>query len=130
MKNWPLIFWEVFISMLILIACIFLALFSYYKHAHVLKEYAIWSICLISFFYYMSRGCKDVHIHHYTVAMILLSFSAYQNVFVTAIAGVVNGIMIEGGSFWGYDPIFLHEDSEDKIKALKALEKSQIKIEN
>jgi len=38
--------------------------------------------------------------------MIVLSFTGYQSAFVTAVCGIFNGIMIEGASFWGYDPVF------------------------
>ena len=40
--------------------------------------------------------------------MIVLSFCAYQDTFATVVCGIFNGIMIEGGSFYGWDPVFVH----------------------
>jgi hypothetical protein len=38
--------------------------------------------------------------------MIILSFLSYQDVFITFVSGYFNGVMIEGASNYGYDPIF------------------------
>jgi len=61
------------------------------------------------YFKYNAKRADDVHIHHYTVAWIVLSFTCYQNVFATVVSGIFNGVMIEGGSFYGWDPIFVHD---------------------
>ena len=67
----------------------------------------------------MSKGCVEVHIHHYTLMMIILSFICYQDAFATFISGTLNGVMIEGASHYGYDPIFIHK----KTEAIKQIEK-------
>ena len=54
----------------------------------------------------MNKIYNNTHVHHYTVAMIVLSITGYQHVFVTVIHGLFNGIMIEGASRWGYDPVW------------------------
>ena len=74
MKNWPPILWAVFGVLVIVVISICTIMFIYYKSAHVLTEYGIWGVLLPAWFYYMSRGCVEVHIHHYTLMMILLSF--------------------------------------------------------
>jgi hypothetical protein len=106
MKTWPIALWAVFLSMIAVIAAFLVIMTSHYRQANALREYAIWGVLLFAYFYVRSRFCDEVHIHHYTLMMILLSFTGYQSAFVTAVCGVFNGIMIEGASFWGYDPVF------------------------
>ena len=120
--------------MIALIGAFLVILTNHYRQANALREYAIWGVLLFAYFYIRSRSCDEVHIHHYTLSMIVLSFTGYQSAFVTAICGIFNGIMIEGASFWGYDPVFQHnkhpKPNPHKLKARKALDVSRIKIEN
>jgi hypothetical protein len=134
MKDWPAALWAVFLSMIALIGAFLVILINHYRQANVVREYAIWGVLLFAYFYIRSRSCDEVHIHHYTLSMIVLSFTGYQSAFVTAICGIFNGIMIEGASFWGYDPVFQHDKhpkpNPHKLQARKALDISRIKIEN
>lgn len=59
--------------------------------------------------------------------MIVISFTGYQSAFITAVCGIWNGIMIEGASFFGYDPIFENYGGQ---KPKQVLDVSRIKIEN
>jgi len=108
MKKWPAIYWAVAVAILALFISILCVISVHYKAANVQSYYIIWAILLSSWFYYKSRGCKEVHIHHYVIMMVLLSFTCYQDVFTTIISALFNGIMIEGASMYGYDPIFVH----------------------
>ena len=80
----------------------------------------------------MGRGCKNIHLHHYTLMMIILSFLCYQDVFTTFISGYFNGVMMEGAANYGYDPIFERgEKFDETIEEIKAeQENSKIKIDN
>ena len=133
MKNWPAVLWVVFAAIVVLFASILSIMFLHYRAAHVLTHYGIWAIIFKSWFFYMSRGCLEVHIHHYTLMMIILSFVCYQDAFTTLLSGILNGVMIEGASMYGYDPIFIHfhpceNDRRSIIK--KEQKKSETKIEN
>lgn len=77
MKDWSIALWAVFLSMITLIGAFLVILFSHYRSANVLREYAIWGVLLFSYFYVRSRFCDEVHIHHYTLSMIVLSFTGY-----------------------------------------------------
>ena len=69
MKNWPAILWAVFAALVVLIIAIFTVMFIHYKSAQQLMHYEIWVVALPSWFYYMSRDCVKVHVHHYTLMM-------------------------------------------------------------
>ncbi len=51
-----------------------------------------------------------------------MSFICYQSIFVTVVHAYFNGMMIEGGARWGYDPIW----ESDEIPS--GLEEEPLKI--
>lgn len=51
-----------------------------------------------------------MHIHHYCIGMFAMTFLCYQSAFITLAHSIFNGITIEGGSRWGYDPVFVKDD--------------------
>jgi len=77
MKTWPAALWAVFLSAVALIAAFLVILVGHYRQASVLRGYAIWGVLLFAYFYIRSRFCDHVHIHHYTLSMIVLSFTGY-----------------------------------------------------
>ena len=50
-----------------------------------------------------------LHVHHYTWAMMCLPLLSLQAGFATFLCGWINGVMIEGGARWGYDPIWIRK---------------------
>jgi hypothetical protein len=127
MKNWPPILWAVFVALLAFLGAYADVLLHLYKHLGIMKYYILWAIALASFFYYMGRHATDTHIHHYVLAMIVLSFTCYQNVFLTVVHAIFTGIMIEGASHYGYDPIWTYK----KHSAIEQEQRrSQIRYEN
>ena len=114
MKNWPWWMWVIFCGLILLILSIFSYLFYLYHTVGFLMIYlgllvvTIGSFALIT---YCLRQNYNLHIHHYVLGMIMITFSCYQNTFVTILHAIFNGIMIEGGSRWGYDPIWEKKDS-------------------
>jgi hypothetical protein len=138
----------IFVALLVIIKSILTNFFYDYEKAGKLTEYAVVAVCIVGYFVYNARKADDVHIHHYTIAWIILSFTGYQNIFATVVSGIFNGIMIEGGSFYGWDPIFVHykpkphphhdvvptkspfQKSESLAEIRKLSQKSMIKIEN
>jgi len=132
MKTWPAILWAVFVALIVGALALVAVMFVHYRAAHVLPQYAIWLIALPSWFYYKSRGCKNVHLHHYSLMMIILSFLSYQDAFTTLLSGYFNGVMIEGAANYGYDVIFEKgEKVDENLEEIKVeLRNSQVKIDN
>lgn len=46
------------------------------------------------------------HLHHYAICMTALTLLSYQHIGVIALHGTLTGIMIEGGSRWGYAAVW------------------------
>ena len=109
MKTWTSGQWIIFAGLIVLIYSILTNFFHDYSKAGKLTYYGIVAVVIVVYFVYKSKRADDVHIHHYTITMILLAFTGYQNIFATVVSGISNGIMIEGGSFYGWDPIFIHD---------------------
>jgi hypothetical protein len=106
MKTWPPILWIIFFALIAFLISLFAVIGKLYIAIHILKYYALWAVALTSYIVYRSKHASDTHIHHYTLGMIVLSFTCYQSTFTTVVAGIFNGVMIEGASRWGYDPIW------------------------
>lgn len=49
---------------------------------------------------------RQLHVHHWTLAIILSAYLCYQDYVVLALQGLLNGVMIEGIARWGLDPIW------------------------
>lgn len=113
MKNWPPVLWAIFAALIGFIIFIVIVLFKYYFQWDLQFRYPAWGFALAFFFWYKSRAASDVHIHHYVLAMLVLSFLGEQNWLVTATHGVFNGIMIEGASHYGYDPIWTYSQENE-----------------
>lgn len=48
----------------------------------------------------------ELHVHHWTISLILCCYLCHQNYIVLALHGLLNGIMIEGIARWGLDPVW------------------------
>jgi hypothetical protein len=121
MKNWPWWMWCIFVGLLLLIFSILAYLFFLYYTIGFLTIYLGLLVAVIGAFAgitFLLRKNYNLHFHHYVLGMFVMTFSCYQNAFVTVLHGIFNGIMIEGASRWGYDPIWekvsngLHEKSK------------------
>jgi len=67
------------------------------------------------------RKTHHLHLHHYTCGMLGLLLLGYQNWLFALMHGFANGAMIEGGSRWGYDPIWYR--NKPKTNAVAETEK-------
>lgn len=66
--------------------------------------YIGWALCIVA--YFLIRGISKAHIHHYVLALIIISLLGYQCYTMTLIQAVFCGVFIEGSSRWGLDPIW------------------------
>lgn len=106
MQKWDFALWVIFIVMIVMLLYIAIVVVSTYIRIGVLKYYIVWTIILLLLFGLRSIGAADVHFHHYVMAAFVVSFVCYQSVLLTAFHGIACGIMIEGGTRWGYDKIW------------------------
>ena len=55
---------------------------------------------------YLLRESHELHVHHTNIGMWAATMLGYQHPVITILHGLMNGVMIEGGARWGYDPIW------------------------
>lgn len=121
-KTWGKGLWILFLSLVAIILGIVFVVFRVYYEIGYLKWYALYAIWGIGFIYIKTRcekGKKKLHIHHYFWSAIIVTFLCYQSVFITFVAGFFNGVNLEGGANWGYDPIWLPLDEGQKLMTSK-----------
>lgn len=135
MKKWPMYMWVIFLGLLLLIGTIILYIFFLYSTIGFLTTYIyIFSgiISTFSLITYKLRNDYDFHFHHYTLGMVVMVLTCYQNGFVTVVHAVFNGLMISGAARWGYDPIWIKKGLEPAncIGDLARFEASRVREEN
>ena len=110
--------WLIFASVMILVGAILYLTLTNLASVGVLKYYALWGVLLVGFFYWNTKRLqaqnRHLHVHHYVVAMIVLSFLCYQSPFLTACHGFFSGMLVEGGARWGFDAIWEENDSKNE----------------
>ena len=110
MKEWPKILWVVFISIIVLGLGIFGYFIYAYIRAGVIFWYMGWCVLIALFFVLKTVILKKthyVHMHHYTVGMVVILTIGYQSIPAALVQAFCNGMMIEGGSRWGYDDVWV-----------------------
>ena len=110
MKTWPLTLWLIFLGLVLLFVTIAAyVLFLYYTIGY-LSAYLTLLSTFVSVFsgliYWYNLFGYTLHIHHWFLGAFMQVFMCYQNGFVTAVQAIFAGIMTEGASRWGYDPLF------------------------
>lgn len=83
-----------------------------------MEGYIIWAIVMFVVFSVITlvqnmRG-YEFHLHHWYVGAVMMTFIGYRTVALTLANGFFNGIMIEGGARWGFDPIWEKESLEGR----------------
>lgn len=112
MRNW-------FILAGIIILVYFSAydIIFYFNKSGVLKFYLIALFLLIAFFVAMISilGIEKVHLHHYVFAMVLIFFTCYPEKYIRMLNGIGTGMLLDGGSSFGWDPVFTFDLSKSQI---------------
>ena len=106
MKQFPWYLWLIFVLLIVSVVSFLVFAFIGYARAGVIWYYV--GVVILLPIYIIVITClfsntRDLHIHHYSIGMVILCFFGYQSWWVSFISGLSNGIMIEGGSRWGYD---------------------------
>lgn len=115
-KKWPKILFV--ISGVILILA--LAILGYMIYAYWISGmffyYLAWCFIIMAIFGLITccvRKTHKVHMHHYTVGMIVILTIGYQSIPAAIVHAFCNGMMIEGGSRWGYDPVWIRKHPQE-----------------
>lgn len=109
MKNWPWYLWALFVLLCSFLILNVVYLLRLYYASGVLPQYILFIIGIGLFFVIGNRiydKTRKLHIHHYVLGAIVTMLAGYQNYYVTTLAGIFAGIMIEGSCRWGFDPIW------------------------
>jgi hypothetical protein len=106
MASWPLSLWLLFDTLVVLLIVLTASVYFDYKRAGIAKRYLIFTSFTLIWFLTNSALNKIVHVHHYSIGMLAVAMLAHQSDKVTVLHGLANGVMIEGASRWGYDPIW------------------------
>ena len=51
-------------------------------------------------------GIDNFHLHHYVLGQMLIFFTCYQEHYIIFLNGIGTGIMLDGGSSFGWDPVY------------------------
>jgi len=116
-KKWPKILFVISGVILVLAFAILGYMMYAYWISGVFFYYMGWCFLILGLFALITcclRKTHKVHMHHYTVGMIVILTLGYQSIPCSLVHGFCNGMMIEGGSRWGYDPVWikLHPEEE------------------
>ena len=116
MKEWPAKNWIFFCCCAVFVIGVVATLIYHY----VMSKVALYYLCAILLIIalilipaILLRKTMYVHVHHYNFGMLWVVLIGYQSYFFAVIAGVANGMMIEGGAVYAYDPVFKKKKVED-----------------
>jgi len=110
--------WAILLLMASVIGSVLYFDFTGLKTSHVVVRYVIWAVVLVGFIVLNTKRLspgRNLHIHHYFLAFMMLTFICYQNEVLTICHGFAMGMFIEGGCRWGYDPIWTLAGTEGEI---------------
>lgn len=110
MKDWPMILWIIFLGLVILVATIVVYILFLYSSIGYLDAYITGISTFVGVFIFLYKWYSllgyNLHVHHWFLGAALQAVMCYQNGWITALHAIFAGIMTEGASRWGYDPLF------------------------
>lgn len=123
MATWGPGMWLLAIVLIGLIALILADVMYHYYLLGIVKYYAAYGIALFVALKWQSARVKPegraIHIHHYCIGFVVMSFLSFQGKFFTLIHGFFNGMFLEGGCRWGFDMIWPYNEgptvSDDQL---------------
>ena len=112
-KKWPKILYFIAVGVVVIVLAVLGYLLAVYILDRYIYWYLIWFAIIVLFFVLVTLALKKthhIHVHHYTIGMVLVVLIGYQSIPAALMMGFCNGMMIEGGSRWGYDPIWIKNE--------------------
>jgi len=115
LSQMGLLGWVVLLMMASVVGSVLYFDFKGLEESDVLLRYLAWAAVLVGFIVWNTKRLspeRALHIHHYFLAWMMLTFICYQNEFLTVMHGFAMGVFIEGGCRWGFDPIWTACETE------------------
>ena len=116
MLTWSFTLWAIFISLVVLIGYGSAELIITYYRAGILGRILVfWGFVTVGFLgYTFCLGPEyDVHVHHWLWSGLFVCSLGHPSPIVTVLHGICNGILIEGASRWGFDPVWQLKQSSN-----------------
>jgi len=109
MKKWSFNIWAFFIFFIVTpVAYITYNIFSLYIQldgmAFYVLEILVIEIGFFSIVTLLLGSNYQLYIHHYMIGLCSIPLVSYQKPLISLLNAFLVGMMIEGGSRWGYDP--------------------------
>lgn len=119
MKTWGKGMWALFAVMVALMASILYENAMNLVKMQKLHVYVAWGIALYGWIKWNTKRQpeKTIHVHHYDVALILMSFMSVQTPWLSMVHAFCHGFFIEGGCRWGFDPMWQVENNSEAKQA-------------
>ena len=118
MKTWGWFLWTWFFLWVVLIVKVLLDCVSAYRQSGCLEQYLVLIAAILGFTYWNTKRLGpegyQLHLHHYVIACFMLTVVCYQSPFISFFYGFMNGMAVEGGCRWGFDPIWEKKEPESK----------------
>lgn len=119
-KNYGKGMWTILAALTLFIISLLYVIATEYSTIGILNYYIMWAGALFSFMVWNTKRNhakgKELHIHHYTLMLMLMSFDSLQSPFASLVHAFCHGIFIEGGCRWGFDPIWEGGNSVTEAK--------------
>jgi hypothetical protein len=81
----------------------------YVSGLYYLIFYAIYFVILIGLILLLSvyiYDSSETHLHHWFIALLVISFLSHHNPVISGIHGIFYGVFIEGSARYGLDPVW------------------------
>ena len=117
-SNMGLLGWALLLLLASMIGSVLYFDFEGLHTSHVMSRYVIWAVILVGFVVWNTKRLspgRTLHIHHYCIGWMMLTFICYQNEVLTICHGFAMGMFIEGGCRWGFDPIWTLAQAANEV---------------
>ena len=121
LSQMGLIGWVVFAMMAVTCGSVLYFALRGLAESNVLLRYLGWAVILLGFIVWNTKRLspgRSLHIHHYFLSWMMLTFICYQSEFLTFMHGFAMGVYIEGGARWGFDPIWTANETAEEVDDL------------
>jgi hypothetical protein len=130
------VLWVIFLGLILLFVTIVSYIFFLYYSIGYLSAYITGLLTFFATFsfliYWYNMFGYTLHVHHWFLGAFMQCVMCYQNGFITAIQAIFGGVMTEGASRWGYDPLFNIESNmgEKQAFVMTKFAQSQARLKN
>lgn len=117
MKNWGPAMWALFAFVALLLASILYTCGTQYSKMGLISGYMLWATIFLGYMKWNTirqrANGKAIHIHHYFLAMVMMSFIQLQTPLISITHAFFHGMFIEGSCRWGFDPCWIYVGTDE-----------------